>query len=283
MLRYVKYAVLSALTVIVGGLLLLGGNFSSYVRTSARSVQAAVQESVPVEFELRRARDLIEAILPELQAQVRMIAQEEVEIAALETDIRNNVVRLEGERAALARLRETMHVQQVSYSIGNRELSRSQLTEQLHQRFQRFKQGELAVASKERLLQQRQQSLDAALAMLDKAQHRKAELEQKVEALAAENRLVKATKIESGHKFDGSRLSEADQLLSQIQTRLDVAQRVLAHEQDIFSGDPDGEIVIDWVDEQHVLSEIDAYFDNADTDGESSEVDPRLAGSWNRP
>jgi hypothetical protein len=279
MLRYVKYAVLSVLTVIVGGVLLFGANFSSYVRTSAHSVQDAVKESVPVEFELRRARDLIEAILPELQAQVRMIAQEEVEIAALETDIRNNVSRLESERETLARLRETMHVQQVSYSIGNRELSRSQLTEQLHQRFQRFKQGQLAVNSKERLLEQRQKSLDAALAMLEKTRHRKAELAQKVEALAAENRLVKASKIEAGNKIDGSRLSEADQLLTQIQTRLDVAQRVLAHEQDIYSSDPDGEIVIDWVDEQHVLSEIDAYFDNGDTNGETSEVVSRLAGS----
>jgi hypothetical protein len=274
MLRYVKYAVLSVLTVIVGGLLVFGANFSSYVQTSARSVQDAVKESVPVEFELRRARDLIEAILPELQSQVRMIAQEEVEIVALETDISDSVARLENERSTLSQLRQTMDVQQVSYSIGARELSRSQLTAQLHQRFQRFKQGELAVSTKQRLLEKRQQSLDAALGMLDKTRHRKAELAQKVEALAAENRLVKASKIDSGHKIDGSRLSEADQLLSQIQTRLDVAGRVLAHEQDILLGDADGEIVIDWVDEQHVLAEIDAYFDDG---AEKPEIDPRLA------
>jgi len=274
MLRYVKYAVLSVLTVIVGGLLVFGANFSSYVRTSARSVQDAVKESVPVEFELRRARDLIEEILPELQSQVRMIAQEEVEIAALKTDISHSVARLDNERSTLSQLRQTMDVQQVSYSIGARELSRSQLTSQLHQRFHRFKQGELAVSTKQRLLEKRQQSLDAALGMLDKTRHRKAELAQKVEALAAENRLVKASKIDSGHKIDGSRLSEADQLLSQIQTRLDIAGRVLAHEQDILLGDADGEIVIDWVDEQHVLAEIDAYFDDG---AEKSEINPRLA------
>jgi hypothetical protein len=69
------------------GFLALGAGFLSYVRTSARSVQNSVKDSVPVEFEFRRARDLIEAILPELQAQVRMIAQEEVEIAALEAEV----------------------------------------------------------------------------------------------------------------------------------------------------------------------------------------------------
>jgi len=278
MLRYVKYAVLSALTVIVAGWLVFGAQLHSYVRTSARSVQDAVKESVPVEFELRRARDLIEEILPELQSQIQMIAQEEVEIAALEREIQHDLAQLGGERSTLARLRNRMDVQQVSYTIGSRELSRDQLTGQLHQRFQRLKQGELAVDSKERLLEKRQQSLQAALAMLDETRHRKAELERKVEELAAEHRLVKASRIESGLRIDGSRLSEADQLLTQIEVRLDVAQRVMSHELDIDSDRIDEGLVADWVDEQQVLSEIDAYFDETPGDREADKVDSRLAG-----
>ncbi|TWU48942.1 hypothetical protein Poly51_48460 [Rubripirellula tenax] len=149
-----------------------------------------------------------------------------------------------------------MRVRQVSYSIGDRELSRGQLTDQMHQRFERFKQGELAVETKTRLLEKRRDGLSAALAMLDKMRHRKVELEQKVEALAAQSRLLKASKIDAGISIDGSGLSEADQLLGQIETRLAVAQRVLSHEQDAFAIPLHDDVVI----EENVIAAYDEHF-----------------------
>ncbi|MCP4512201.1 MAG: hypothetical protein GY826_38025, partial [Fuerstiella sp.] len=119
-------------------------------------------------------------------------------------------------------------------------------------------------------LEKRHAGLNAALAMLDKMRHRKAELEQKVESLAAQHRLVQASAIESGKLIDGSRLSEADQLLSQIETRLAVAQRVLAHEQDIFAVSEAEE----FVDEEQLLTELDEYFG----DGTSDENKTAVAG-----
>lgn len=256
MLRGIKYFVGAFLALIVGGFLLIGPQFRSYVRTSARSVQDSVTEAVPLEFELRRARDMIEAILPDLQAQVRVIAQEEVAIAALEQDVEENSARLDKEQHVLSALRDQMRVSQVAYTVGNREMSRKQVTEQIHQRFQRYKQGEMAIDSKSRLLEKRREGLHSALALLDKMRHRKVELEQKAETLAAQTRLLKASQIESGTLIDGTELSQADQLLSQIETRLAVAQRVLTHQQDDF------EIQLDdvMVSEQNVLAAYDEHF-----------------------
>ncbi|MCA9140530.1 MAG: hypothetical protein KDB00_27350 [Planctomycetales bacterium] len=261
MLRAVKYVVAAFLAVLVGGVLLLGPGFFSYVRTSARSVQDSVQDSVPIEFELRRARDLIESILPELQAQVRMIAQEEVEIAALEADVQESRKRLQGEQDQLSQLRDQMRTTTVSVSVGGRDWTRTQLTEQLSRRFDRYKTGQLALSSKERLLEKRNESLAVALTTLDSMRQRKAEMEQKVESLAAQSRIIEASKFQSGVRIEGSDLSEADQLLKQIETRLAVAERVLDHEQDVFAIElPDAKI-----NEQQVLSEYDDYFDNQNT------------------
>lgn len=256
MLRWIKYGVGAVIVVGLAGFAVLGTNFASYLRTSTSAVQESIRETVPIEFELRHAGDMIEDILPDLQAQVRMIAQEEVEIAALETDIKESQQRLGSEQTVLASLRNQMRVQQVSYSVNGRNVERQQLTEQLHQRFKRFKQGELALASKQRLLEKRQDGLQAALSLLEKMHHRKAELEQKVEALAAQHRLIQASAVESGHLVDGSSLSEADQLLQQIETRLAVAERVLAHGQDIFPVSVTEELV----DEARLLTEMDNYF-----------------------
>ncbi|WP_182864847.1 signal peptide-containing protein [Stieleria mannarensis] len=258
MFRAVKYSVAAFLAVLIGGVLLLGPGFFSYVRTSARSVQDSVQETVPIEFELRRARDLIEAILPELQAQVRMIAQEEVEIAALRRDVSQTEHRLEDEFASLSKLRDQMRTQTVSFKADGRNLNRTQMTEQLARRLDRYKTSRLALAAKERLLEKRNESLAAALASLDSMRHRKAELEQKVEALAAQARLVQASKIDAGIQLNGSDLSDADQLLQQIETRLAVAQRVLEHEQDVFAIELEGENQ----SEDQVLADYDEYFGN---------------------
>lgn len=267
MFRTFKYLVATVLAVLLLGVVLLGPGFFSYLRTSAVSVRESVQGSVPIEFELRRAKEMIDQILPELQAQVRMIAQEEVEIAGLESEVSDSRNRLDREQRELAGIREQMRTQLVSYREGERNMTRTQMTEQLARRFERYKSGQLALASKERLLEKRNESLNAALSTLDSMRHRKAELEHKVEALAAQARLLEASKLESGLPVDGSELSSADQLLQQIETRLAVAERVLDHEQDLFSIDPDPETK----DEQQVLAEYDQYFGNQFVSTESAE------------
>ena len=256
MIRFAKYAVVTLLVVGIGGFVFLGPSFPSYIRTSASAVRQSVKDTVPIEFELRRARDLIKAILPELQAQVRAIAEEEVAIAALEAEIGRSDARLKGELATLTSLRDKMRVQQVSFESGGRKWTRTQLTEQLAQRLDRYKQGQITLESKQALLDRRNESLNAALASLDTMRHRKAILEQKVEALAAQARMVQAAKIESGLQVDSSGLSEADRLLADIETRLHVAHRVLEHEQDVF------EITIPVAapTEEQVLLEYDEYF-----------------------
>lgn len=258
MLRGLTYTFVALLVIGIAGFLLLGSRFSSYVRTAATMSRESVQETVPLEFELRRARTVIDSILPRLQSQVKSIAQEEVAIAALENDITRSEARLRDEHKSLASLREKMRTTQVSYSLAHRELSRQQLADQLHQRLERYKQGELALQSKSELLEKRREGLAASLAMLDKMRHRKAELEQQVEALAAQNRLLQATQMDEGIVIDGNQLSEAKELLNEIQTRLAVAQRVLVHQSDdvaIELDDPE-------VREENVLAAYDDYFDD---------------------
>jgi hypothetical protein len=45
-------------------------------------MRGAVKDAVPIEFQIQRARDSLNDIIPEMQANIRLIAQQEVEIAA---------------------------------------------------------------------------------------------------------------------------------------------------------------------------------------------------------
>ena len=259
MLRLLKYGAGATLAVCLTGFLVFGSDLTSVISTTARSVQRKVKDSVPLEFELQRAKEKIGEILPDLHSQVRMIAEEEVAVTKLAKEVSADQARLESQEVKLTQLRDKMKTTQVSYAVGQIDLNRQQMTEHFQARFNHFKQFRLSLEAKQRLLEKRKEGLSAAVAMLDQMRCRQSELKLKVEALAAQHRLIKANQIESGTLVDGSQLSQADQLLGQIETRLQVAQRVMDYQDDGLEAS-----TLDVaVDEQDVLSEFDAYFGDA--------------------
>lgn len=256
--KFVKYGVILGVAVVAVGALAFGKDLVSYVRSSAKSVQTAVKDAVPIEFDLQRARDLTEQIIPELQANIRLIAQEEVEIAALQEDIDRSRQNLVDERKRVAAIRDRLDVQEASYSFGERRFTREQVAQDLARRFDRFKESQTMLAGKVKLLETRQTSLAAALQMLERTRDQKAHLEQQIEMLASKQRLVQSAAVGSRVQIDGSKLAQTSKLLAQIQKRLDVAERVLAHETDFVQM-----IEVSVIDEKDLLAEVDEYFDAA--------------------
>lgn len=261
-LKPLRYGLAGAAGMLIPGCLIFGSDLLSYVNTSTGELRATVRDSVPIEFELQRARNLIGEILPEIHANVRLIAEDEVEIAALKNDIERSSVQLADDRSSLTRLRGKLNESASTFEIGHRTVTREQLTETLAHRLARLKDADMIMASKKRLLETRQGSLSAAMQMLDGARNRKRELEQKVESLIAQHRLLQASSIGSGSRvqISDSKLSKADQLLSDIQKRLDVSERVLAHE-------ATPELVMDEpVNEADLLAEVDAHLEETRSD-----------------
>src|SRR5262245_56179888 len=122
-----KLVVLTAAgTLLIGGAI-FGREVFSYVNSSARSVRQVVKDSVPIEFQLRRARDLVNDIVPEMHANVRLIAQQEIEIEALQSDIEMSRLALSDERVRVAKLRDGLSSQQTSFTFGPAIYSRQQV------------------------------------------------------------------------------------------------------------------------------------------------------------
>src|SRR5580765_2799211 len=82
-----KMGALVAVGALVTGGLIFGSELSSYLRSGAKSLRVAVRDNVPIEFGIRRARDLLEGIGPEIHNSVRAIAEQEVETGMLKRDI----------------------------------------------------------------------------------------------------------------------------------------------------------------------------------------------------
>lgn len=250
---------------LVGGLF-FGGDLVSYARSSFKSVQTSVKDNVPIEFELKRARDLLEEVIPEMHANIKLISQEEVEIAALQADIETSQEALDQERARITKLRKAMTIQKANYTFGKRRYTRDDVKHELSNRFARFKEAELVITSKHHLLSNRERSLQAALQLLDDTRAQKRLLEEKISALEGQYRLQKAASVGSEINIDNSKLAKTEKLISDIKKRLDVHERVLAHESRFVQTIP-----VDPLDEGDLLAQIDEHFCPTHTPEESIE------------
>jgi hypothetical protein len=254
-IRWLKRSVLVVAVLSLLGGLIFGKDVVSYVRSSAKSVRTVVKDSVPIEFELRRARDLLEEIIPEMHANVRLIAQEEVEVKALKADISQGEKLIDEEQIRITKLRNALEKPQAEYCFGGREYPRSYVRDDLARRFERFKESELVLSSKRRLLTTRENSLAAAMDLLERTSSRKRMLEDKIESLVSQHRLIQAAAVGSRIQVDNSKLAQTEKLIGEIKKRLDVAERVLAHENQFVQAIP-----VDAVAEEDLLVQVDDYF-----------------------
>ena len=257
--KIVKLGILGGAGLALGLGILFGTDAVSYVWTAARSVRTVARDSVPIEFELKRTRDMVDGIIPEMHANIRLIAQEEVAIAQLKESIGQAQDRLSEEQTRIARLRDTLKTQQVSYTMGSVDYTRQQIKEELARRFDGFKEAEVVLASKFRLVDARERSLRGAMQMLERTRSEKTRLEDRIATLESQYRLVKAASTGSTMALDNTKLAQAEKLLGQIKNRLDVAERVLSHEARFIQP-----IEVDVIDESDLLEQVDAHFAPAD-------------------
>ncbi|MBN1816067.1 MAG: hypothetical protein JW828_01825 [Sedimentisphaerales bacterium] len=246
--------VITAAAAVVGGLV-FGTEAISYVKSCAHWTRSTVKDSVPIEFELQRAQQLLDEIMPEIHQNIRLIAQEEVEIAALKSDLTRSQESFSEEEQRIKALRNCLNTQQVTYTFAGRDFNREELKQDLAWRFERFKEAQIVMDSKKQMLNTRENALSASMQMLDRARTQKRILASKIEALQAKHRLVKASTIGSGVQFDNSKIAQTEKLIGEIKKRLDVAEKVLAYESHFVQTVP-----VESVRETELLQEIDQHF-----------------------
>src|SRR5208282_3270583 len=150
--KTIKLAAVATTGAAVLGGTLFGTDLCSYVGSSFHSVSRAVKENIPVEFQIRRARDLLDATGPEMQKNIRLIAEEEVDIASLHNEITQATGSLAAEKVRLQGLRDDLGTSQANFSIGDLSYTRSQLTQELAQQLASYQEAQTALQQKQQLL-----------------------------------------------------------------------------------------------------------------------------------
>jgi chromosome segregation ATPase len=220
-------------SLLVGGavVLLLGLFFGrdacSYLTTSSRWVKDTVTTSVPIEFQINRARDMIKALDPEIKQNMHLIAKEEVEIEKLGKQVDEQEAALAQARDEILRLKTDLESGDKTFYYASHRYTADQVKTDLEGRFERYKVNEATLDKNQKILAVRQQKLEAARTRLDEMLSAKRDLEVQVENLEAQNEMLKVAKTASDFNFDDSQLARTKELIEDIRTRMEIEAKLM--------------------------------------------------------
>lgn len=265
-----KKALISGAAVTLLGLFLFGRDAASYVTTSLGWVKDSVRGAVPIEFEIQRARKMIKDLVPDIRTNMHLIAKEEVEVARLDKQIKESQTRLEKDKAELMRLRADLATGQETFHYAGRRYDASQVKTDLANRFERYKTNDATLASLRQMHQARERSLAAGRQKLENMLAVKRQLEVDVEHLEARLKMVETAQTTSSYNFDDSQLSRAKELITDLRTRLDVAEKLVQSES--FFQD---QIPLDAKASENIVEELTEYFELGTSQGVQVAEAPR--------
>lgn len=264
----VKKVFMVAVGLAVTGIVLAVTPLGSYVSTSWGMMRSNVKDSVPVEFEIERARSMVKNLLPDIRHNMHVIAKEEVQVARLDKQIADAQEKLATSKTEIMQLKDDLAGEQTYYVYSGRRYSPDQVKEDLANRFERYQTNEATLESLRDIHQARTRSLEAARQKLEGMLAAKRQLEVDVENLEARMKMIEVAKTTSDYNFDDSRLGQARELISDLRTRLEVAEKMVNSE-----GAFQGEIELDSASaaDGNIVERVTSYFDES-TKSEAAET-----------
>lgn len=221
-----KKMILSVLVVGGAAVMLLGSNIGSYVTTSYDRAAQTVEDSVPIEFQIDRARKMVRDLEPEIRRSMHVIAKEEVEVEQLNNKIESAETKAGKDKSEIMRLQSDLQTGKSVFRYAGHSYSEAEVKQDLARRFARYKTSDATMASLKDMREARQRNLDAARQKLATMMSSQRQLLVEVENLEAKLKLVEVAQASSDLHLDDSQLARAKGLMNDIRARLDVAAKL---------------------------------------------------------
>ena len=256
-----KKFVMSVLAVGVVAGLLLGSNVMSYVSTSYERVTQSVEDSVPTEFQIDRARKMVRDLEPEIRRSMHVIAKEEVEVEQLDKRIEAADTKAGKEKSEIMRLQSDLGTGKSVFKYAGHQYTAGEVKQDLSRRFTRFKTSDATIGSLRDMRDARQRNLEAARQKLAAMMSSQRQLLVEVENLEAKLKLVEVAQASSDLRLDDSQLARAKGLMADIRAKLEVAAK-LANADTTFHD----EIPLDSPAPEDISEQIAEYFGTGTAD-----------------
>lgn len=239
------------------GFLVFGTHAVSHVTQGVSWVRGQVEESVPIEYEIERAKKLINESGPQIRECKRVIATKQVEIRYLEQEVaklRHELSTIDGElQVTHTALTDGAQV----YTTSGRRMSKTQLAGHAERKLRRAHAVKQMITSKSQRLEALENTLTAAESTCEELLGQRQNLSALVATLEAKRQEAAAKKAATlDLDVDDSNLAKAKSILENVQKRLDVEMQLMENnEQPLF----DLNATIRTDDQGDVTDRISAY------------------------
>lgn len=222
----IKKALFSVVALGLTTVVLFGRDAASYIGTTYDRLTSSVKESVPVEFQIDRARAMVRDLEPEIRRSMHVIAKEEVALEQLNVQIDGSEQKVSKDKSEILRLQADLGQGKDLYRYASRSYTSEQVKQDLARRFNRFKVSDETLVNLKSMRDARERNLDAAQQKLASMINARRKLEVDVQNLEAKRKLVEVAQASSDYVFDDSQLARAKELINDIRTQLDVAAKL---------------------------------------------------------
>jgi len=233
----------------------VGRDLVSYVRTSAGYVTDAVKDTVPLQFQIDRARGMINDLVPEIRKNLHEIAREQVEVERMARRIAESEAALAGAEEGILRLTSDLKSDKEVFVYAGRTYRPEQVKADLQNRFERFKTNKATLDTQRQIYETRLRKLDARRQQLDGMLAQRQKLQVEVENLEARLKMLAAVQTASDYALDDSKLARAKELIQDLKTRLDVEERIADAD-----GALHGEIPLEDPVAEDIVEQVTDYF-----------------------
>ena len=236
------------------GLYNYGDDGLSYLTTAGRMVSEEVGDQVPVRFELERAKTMIDSLVPDIKRNMIVIAKEEVSVNTIRKEVEKANDTLTEQRGEILQLRDEAESGDKQIRIAGRAATQQEVKTELQRLLSRYKLAEATLGAKQDLLFSRENSLTAARNKLKTMLDAKRDLEVQVENLEARLVAVQSEAVASNIDFDESNVTQCQELVEDLQVRLQVAERLIVND-----GNIEDFTTSITIGDEDVFSQIDEY------------------------
>jgi chromosome segregation ATPase len=234
----IKKVLIGSTIALVAGFFFFGRGLFSYARTAANEIRDSVRGEVPLDFEVKRARDQVEAIVPDIRKCMQLVAEQQVEIEHLDSTVERKVAALEQQKQAILVLRKHLDTGAEQYVTYGRHYSQDEVRRDLARKYERYETAEEMLERDQKVLEAHRKTLAANQTKLDEMLSAKRDLEVQIAQLEARLKTLQAAEAASALEFDDSQLAQAKKLILDLNKQLDVRAAMLEAEGQFTDGIP---------------------------------------------
>jgi len=257
----VKKGVLGAALTAGALFLAFGTSAPSYVRTAFHKVRHHAHDSVPVQFEIDRAREEIERLERPIKENMETYYRTQVDVDYLDKEIATAQANLAHETKTMLALRDGLKSGNLR-TVGNVTYTADEVKDELGRRLDHLRTVKNVLSEKEATVKAKRKIMDGAFKQMVTMNAQKKELLTKVDAIEARLKLIEATNQTNEFNFDDSALNRVKASVTDLEKRLEVQARI-AEQEGKFA---EGSFPVFAEPSRDVLKEIDAEFGAATKD-----------------